>query len=164
MSIAVSDTNIFIDLLKTKLIDFLFEIEIPIHTTQEAFEQLSLRQQSQIIKFITGPHCISSFSDSEIAEISDAHFPQGLNYTDRTLFYYAQKNNAILILGDSKFHSFCLSKSLKAEDFFWLLETFMEKKLIDKRIAIMGLNKLMTINPRLPKQKCQTKLIEWNNL
>lgn len=159
--IAVSDANILIDLLKTELIHFLFELDISIHTTEVAFEQLTLKQQTQISKFITGPHIISTCTAEELVEIAKLNFPTGLEHTDRTLFYYAQKHNAILIVGDNKFHSYCLSQSLKVEDIFWLLDTFVERKLIDETTAIAGLKKLMIINPRLQQQKCQLKINEW---
>lgn len=159
--IALSDANILIDLLKTELIHFLFEIGIPIHTTESTFEQLTSKQQAQISKYITGPHIITSFSAEELIEIAELNFPSVLEQSDRTLFYYAQKNNAILIVGDNKFHSYCLSQSFKAEDIFWIFDTFIERKLIDKATAAASLKKLISINPRIQKQKSQMKINEW---
>jgi hypothetical protein len=40
MTVAVTDANIFIDLIKLDLIKYLFNINLTIHTTREVFDQL----------------------------------------------------------------------------------------------------------------------------
>jgi predicted nucleic acid-binding protein len=52
MRIAVIDTNIFIDLIKTELLPKLFETEFLIHTTAEVVNELLDHQQRALVDFI----------------------------------------------------------------------------------------------------------------
>jgi uncharacterized protein Smg (DUF494 family) len=52
MKIAITDANVFIDLLEADLIAFLFEIGYEIHTTLEVLNELFDEQQSTLHPFV----------------------------------------------------------------------------------------------------------------
>lgn len=49
--LAVTDANIFIDLIILGLIQHLFGLDIEIHTTREVFDQLTEHQKSALFEF-----------------------------------------------------------------------------------------------------------------
>ncbi len=51
MKIAITDANIFIDLIHIGLIDALFGIEVEIHTTINVVDELNAKQQQSLLKF-----------------------------------------------------------------------------------------------------------------
>lgn len=52
MKLAVTDANIFIDLIKLQLTGFLFNIDLEIHTTQEIVDQLTETQAATLQPFV----------------------------------------------------------------------------------------------------------------
>ncbi|NCU05114.1 MAG: hypothetical protein GXC73_14130, partial [Chitinophagaceae bacterium] len=52
MKIAITDANIFIDLIRLQMLHFLFKIELEITTTLEVFEELHEWQQKELQQFI----------------------------------------------------------------------------------------------------------------
>lgn len=46
MKIAVTDANIFIDLIEIEIFHFLFELGLEIHTTKAVYDQLIPEQQA----------------------------------------------------------------------------------------------------------------------
>ena len=54
MKLAVTDANIFIDLIKLQMLDYLFNIEMEIYTTVEIVDQLNTSQYENISSFYSG--------------------------------------------------------------------------------------------------------------
>jgi hypothetical protein len=99
--LAVTDANIFIDLIILGLIEHLFGLNIEIHTTREVFDQLTSRQKEILISYhVDGRLKVYDFSGEELAEIYTLDFPAGLEPADRTVFYYAKLLACLVISGE----------------------------------------------------------------
>ena len=89
--LAVTDANIFIDLIILELIGHLFGLYVEIHTAREVFDQLTAAQKKTLVIYYTnGILTIYDFSAEEITEVYALEFPAGLEPADRTVFYYAK--------------------------------------------------------------------------
>ena len=162
IKIAVTDANIFIDLIILELIAQLFKLKLEIHTTREVFDQLSVAQKLQMAVFEkTGQLVIYNFSVEEIIKLHALDMPRGLEPADRTVFYYASKVDAIVLSGDNKLRKYCESQGLKVFGIIWLFDQLVEKKLIDKPLATAKLEKLMSYNDRLPIEEIMKRLRKW---
>ncbi len=70
IQLAVTDANIFIDLIILELIEHLFGLDIEIHTTREVFDQLTTRQKEILNAYhLSGELTVYEFSEQEIEEI-----------------------------------------------------------------------------------------------
>jgi predicted nucleic acid-binding protein len=160
--LAVTDANVFIDLIILGLIRHLFELNIEIHTTREVFDQLTLRQKEVLsIYYNKGQLNIYDFSADEIIEIYNMAFPAGLETADRTVFYYAKRLACLVISGDNKLRKHCERKGLEVHGLIWIFDRIVELELIAKHTAVEKLEKLMSYNDRLPADELLKRLKKW---
>jgi rRNA-processing protein FCF1 len=160
--LAVTDANIFIDLIILELIEQLFGLDIKIHTTREVFDQLTTRQKEKLIAYhIDGMLTIYDFSVEELAEIYALEFPAGLEPADRTVFYYAKQLECLVISGDNKLRKHCERKGLEVHGLIWIFDHIVKLDLVPKNIALEKLEKLMSYNDRLPSDEILKRLKKW---
>lgn len=162
IKVAVTDANIFIDLIILELITQLFQLELHIHTTREVYDQLNNKQKAQLQSFCnSGQLLIYNFDAQEIAELQLLELPRGLEPADRTVYYYASKLNSIVLSGDNKLRKYCESKGLKVYGIIWLFDQLVELKLLHKPLATAKLEKLLGYNDRLPIEEIMKRLRKW---
>ena len=162
MKIAITDANIFIDLIKLSLLGCLFNLGIEIHTTREVYDQLNPTQKSFAEGFVqAGVLHIYNFNIQQLQEINSLQFPAGLEMADRTVYYYSTLTEAIVLSGDRKLRTFCLNKNIDVKGILWLFDNFIEKNLISKAEAAKKLEHLLSFNDRLPMDECQRRIQLW---
>lgn len=162
MRIAVTDANIFIDLIKLDLLDCMFGLDMEIHTTREVFDQLNAEQSAIAETFLhTGELHVYNFSWAELQEIYDLDCPKGLETADKTVYYYSTKVEAIVLSGDKKLRTFCLNKKLDVKGILWLFDQFVEKEILTKGAAAERIEFLLSFNNRLPIDECEHRLKIW---
>lgn len=162
IKVAVTDANIFIDLIILELHAYFFQLECHIHTTREVFDQLNTGQKQKIQQFCdSGQLLIYNFNSEEIAELYLLDLPKGLEPADRTVYYYAGKLKAVVLSGDNKLRKFCESKGLKVYGIIWLFDQLVEKGLLDNATAVVKLEKLLDYNDRLPVEEIMKRLKKW---
>jgi len=163
MRIAVIDTNIFIDLIKTGLLQKLFETEFLIHTTAEVVNELLDHQQQALIDFIRDKNLIvSSLSSAEITALELKGIPAGLSPVDMGIFFYAKSQENYLVLSnDNLLRKVCLAHQIEVHGILWLMDLFLENKLCKKTTLYTSLQSLLRGFNRLPANECKKRLIEW---
>lgn len=124
MNIAITDANIFIDLLKLDLIDQLFNCGYSIYTTTEVFDELHDDQQSVLLEFREQKKLTIYFlSETERALMDSSQFSKGLSYVDRTVIILGVISKALIVTGDGALRKTCQQKqfALKFAGFFGFL-------------------------------------------
>ncbi len=163
MKVAITDANIFIDLIRLELLDCLFKINLEIHTTREVYDQLNPTQKAIAEEFVLSEALkVYNFSPQEFQEVNQLDCPAGLEMADRTVYYYSQKIAALVLSGDKKLRTFCKAQELEVRGILWLLDKFVEQRLITKTVAIEKLTLLLSFNDRLPVDECQQRLKLWS--
>lgn len=163
MKVAITDANIFIDLIRLGLLGCLFNIGLEIHTTREVYDQLNTKQKGVAEGFVqAGVLMVYNFTFQEWQEISLLDCPAGLEMADRTVYYYSQKIAALVLSGDKKLRTFCTAQELEVRGILWLLDKFVEQGLITKAVAIEKLTLMLSFNDRLPVDECQQRLRLWS--
>ncbi|WP_316794426.1 hypothetical protein [Pedobacter frigoris] len=162
MKIAVTDANIFIDLIKLDLISYLFKLNLEIHTTREVYDQLHAGQQEKLSAFLlSGDLLVYNFNVDEIAEIYRLEMPKGLEPADRSVYYYAAKLKLTVLSGDNKLRKFCTSKRLEVKGILWLIRSIVESDLITRENGKSKIEHLISYNDRLPMEECTNMIKEW---
>jgi rRNA-processing protein FCF1 len=162
MKIAITDANIFIDLIKLELFGCLFKLNFEIHTTREVYDQLK-SEQKIIAKTYedNGLLKIRDFTFEELSDIYEMECPSGLELADKTVYYYSTKTEAIVLSGDQKLRKFCLLKKIEVKGLIWLFDEFIARQLISKSIAIEKMEHLLSFNDRLPMAECHSRILNW---
>lgn len=164
MKIAVTDTNIFIDLIKTNLLINLFKIGVSITTTVEVINELLEYQQAVLSPFIeSGNLIVSDFSADDIRLIERWPIPRGLSVVDAGLFLFAKTGGNYLILtNDQLLRNTCQHYHIEVHGMLWLMDLFFEKRLSTGLELCEALNLLMKGFHRLPVLECKNRLIKWS--
>ncbi len=162
MKIAVTDANIFIDLIKLQMLTLLFDIGLDIQTTREIIDQLREDQLSILNPFIlAGILQVHHFSDTELLEVIQFTAPRALEIADKSVAWLSIKLRAVVLTGDGPLRKFCESQKLEVKGIIWLFDTLVEKKLIVHAQAAEKMRILTGFNSRLPKETCAERIRKW---
>ncbi len=162
MVIAVTDANIFIDLIRLEMLNYLFDLEVEIHTTYEVYNQLNKDQELIAQKFVQNNSLtIYSFSIEELNEIFDLDCPAGLELADKTVFYYASKTNGIVLSGDDKLRKFCIKQHHDVKGIIWIFDQLLELNILSPTFLSSKLEQLTQFNTRLPMSECEKRIQNW---
>ena len=162
MKLAVTDANIFIDLIKMEILGYLFNIGIEIHTTVEILDQLNEPQRQILNQYIQSLK-VTKFTAQELQQATAMPAPAALEFPDKSVVFLALKLEASVLTGDGPLRKFCTSKHLDVRGIIWLFDTFLEQELISYQIAIDKMKLLMSFNDRLPKNECLERLKKWED-
>ena len=163
MKIAITDANIFIDLIETEMLGFLFDLEMEIHSTYEVYNQLNAGQEKLTQNFVQSKVLfLYSFSYEELLEIASLEFPSGLEMADRSVFYYATKINGIILTGDRKLKKYCERNHQQVKGIIWLFDQILEKELLPPDQLTAKMELLLKINSRLPYDECHARIAKWS--
>jgi len=162
MKLAVTDANIFIDLIELKLISCLFNCGMDIYTSQEVMDQLRDDQLVQLEPFCNaGTLRVVLFSATEIQEILALPCPRSLEFADKSVIYLARLKGATVLTGDAPLRKYCASNHLPVLGILGLFDLFCDVGQITTAVAAERLTYLMSFNGRLPKHECEHRLSKW---
>ena len=163
MKVAVTDANIFIDLIFLDLIDHLFELDLELYTTHEVIEELNESQQK------IGRHYQSSkrlgvlvIEEIELISQLPKHIPiNKLSFADLTVFHFAMKMNTGVLTGDSLLRKISEKRGLDVHGIIWVFDKMVEFELISAIKAAGKLESLLNFNKRLPVHECHLRIKKW---
>lgn len=98
---------------------------------------------------------------TEIAPIESVKSIKALSDSDKTVLYLAQHLGAFILSGDGVIRRIAGIQKIELHGVFWLLDKFLNGKLITKKQACQQLKKLMEYNKRLPLDECNKRISEW---
>lgn len=160
MKIAITDANIFIDLIYVELIDDLFGIEVEIHTTINVVDELNTKQQHVLQKF-TKKAVLTIHSQEGLNVPKGIKSNRSLSDSDKSVFGLAIQLDAFILTGDRVIRQVSGFQKIEVHGILWLFDQFLEKKLISKKNAIQHLKALMAYNRRLPTTECEQRINDW---
>ncbi len=163
MKVVISDTNIFIDLLSVDLLDAFLELPIEVQTTDFVLMELNHEQLSIIeSKIELNIIKVNSADENELEEITHLQRSKpNLSIEDFSVFYFAKKNDAVILTGDKAFRTFVEKKKMDVKGVLWVFDEIEKNAMIKSRELAESLEKLTRINPRLPKEECKKRITSW---
>ena len=165
MKIAVTDANIFIDLIKLQWLGYLFNIELEIYSTREVIDELNDSQLERVTAFIQSKQlAVYYFSSDEWEQIVEMNAPASLTPEDKSVVFLAIQLQAEVLSGDNPLRKFCEKQKLEVKGILWLFDRFVELKMVTPNIAIEQMNYLLSFNNRLPALDCQSRLKRWEEM
>lgn len=162
MRIAITDANIFIDLDYLGAQDKLFVLDLEIHTTQEVIDELDDHQAEYLLKYeadnLLVIHCMDQ---DEIQDSGNLKLPKGLSPTDRSVFLYAQKIEAMVLTADMALRKALKQANHEVHGIIWLFDTWVERKILGHHEAAELLERLVEFNTWLPMKECVDRITAW---
>ena len=113
MKLAITDANIFIDLIKLQILPLLFCIDMEIHTSKEIVDQLIDQQAEEVNIFINkGRLNVHLFSAAEFQEILDFEAPRALEIADKSVAWLQHRRETLKTKRYKTVHEVCGSGQL----------------------------------------------------
>lgn len=162
MKLAVTDANIFIDLIKLQMLALLFRIDMEIHTTKEIVDQLNDHQLVSLTQFIESQHLqLHYLSATQLQEVIALAAPRSLDLADKSVAWLSLRLAAMVLTGDGPLRKYCQAKQLEVKGIIWLFDKFVEKGLVKPLLAAEKMESLIQFNNRLPKEECSHRIQLW---
>jgi len=162
MKLAVTDANIFIDLIKLQMLALLFNIDMEIHTTKEIVDQLNDDQLLHLTKFIDSQDLrVHYLSALQLKEVIDLAAPRALELADKSVAWLSLQLAATVLTGDGPLRKFCQTMHLEVRGIIWLFDAIVEKGLVNPLSAAEKMESLLGFNSRLPKDECSHRIQQW---
>jgi len=160
MKVAVTDANIFIDIIHIGLHGRLFSLGFQVHTSLRVFDELNESQKQLLRKFVDRGDLTINNCD-EISSVESVRIVRGLSNSDKEMIYLARHLNAMILSGDGLVRKVTGIQNIEVHVIFWLLDRFIEERFITKKQANKKLKELMVYNKRLPSDECNKRLSTW---
>ncbi len=161
MKIAITDANIFIDLIYIELLDELFDIELELHTTINVVSELNDAQQKALLKYSKKSR-LTLHSQEEFSIPEAIRKSKKLSDSDKSVFSLALELDAFILTGDGVIRKVSGIQKIEVHGMLWLFDRFLERKCISKKKALQLLKVLMKFNKRLPVNECEERIIRWS--
>ena len=165
--IVVSDTNIFIDLVKLELLGDFFSLPWDIHTTDFVISELEVpEQKAAVTAFIKRKKLtVGKLDAEEVGIIVERSEETGgkISITDFSVCHYAQKNNYTLLTGDMNLRKVAIKENISVHGILFLFDEFVKHAILPPEFAADTLKKLKEINTRLPLDDVNTRINKWEN-
>ena len=167
-SIVVSDTNIFIDLVKLDLLGDFFLLPWDIHTTDFVINELTdPEQNAAVTAFIKRNRLtVGKLSAEEVGEVVDKSNETGgrISITDFSVCHYAKKNGYTLLTGDRNLRKVATAEGISVHGILFLFDELVAHAILPPRLAVEIITKLKGINTRLPFDEVDSRIKYWNSM
>ena len=165
MKVVVNDTNIFIDLYESGLLDKLFELPLEIHTVDVLLPELIKDGQREIVaSYIEkGLIHLHSLSIDEVIAVQDwmDKATGNVSYVDCAVWYYAHQNCYTLLTGDGQLRRQAEASGVEVHGILYLLDLIADYGIIPKYKLADKLRDQMARNSRLPRGECLARITKW---
>lgn len=165
MKIIINDANILIDLVHLNLMDEFIQLQLELKTTDFVFEELNEDQKIVIEKFINSEHIelITTEQEEDFESITTIlENSSGLSFEDCSVWHYANKLNGILLSGDGKLRKQAMANGVLVKGILYVFDQLLISDLISFDNAIEKLEQLYQINPRLPINLKNERIMTWS--
>lgn len=163
MILLVNDAGILIDLLKADLIESFFGLGYECHVTDMVAAEVKEENATQLDNFFnTGRLIKKTFEFEELLQIQAMEIRhKALSIPDCSCLYLSQKLSATLLTGDAALRRIARQNNIRVHGLLWVFDELLRHRLISVIVACEKLERLISINPRLPMDECEKRLIKW---
>ncbi len=165
--VVVNDTNVFIDLYSIGLLVEFFSLPWEVHTTDLVMLELERQwQNEEVSQYRTkGQLHIPLFSEREVRIIGEMKIKYekttNVSLADCSVWYYARKNNYILLTGDRKLRGISSLDGVEVHGILFVFKQLVAHGILSPLQAVDKLILLYSINPRLPKAEFESLIKLW---
>jgi len=166
MRIIINDANILIDLVHLGLMNEFIQLKLELKTTDFILEELNEDQKIIIERYINSEHLklITTESTEDFESIVNIlENSSGLSFEDCSVWHYANKFNGILLSGDGKLRKQATAGGISVKGILYVFDQLLLNNLIGFDYAIEKLEQLYEINPRLPVNSKNERILNWSS-
>lgn len=153
MKIIITDTNVFIDLIRSDALVHFFQLNYEICTTDLVVEEIKLPDQKQQLEIFSS-NGLLKIIELDAAEIQAAvELPTQSNLkriTDKSVLLKAIHLQCLVLSGDGDLRRECIRNGLEVHGSIWVIREIWVVGLTDRELLLRMLDELRK-NTRLPE-------------
>lgn len=164
MEIVVNDTNILIDLYNSGLLPYCKRLNLEFRTLDVVMNEIEVPDQQKAIQSIIDDGTLTVFplSGAQIGtvlqKVAEYQGACNLSVVDISVMVYAIENNCRLLTGDKKLKEKAILENVNVSGILFLTDMLMTDSSISNAEMITALEKLLSSNNRLPKNKIKERI------
>ena len=166
MEIVVNDTNILIDLAKADLLRFCPLMSLEFHTLDLIVEEVEDDEQRRAVDVLVseGALKVRSLSGKQMMTVMEkVEAYEGkcnLSPEDISVLVYAKENGFRLLTGDKTLRTKAIDDGVRVSGILYLTDRMLDDNLVTAEEMISILQRLLTVNNRLPKRSIEERIEE----
>ena len=166
MEIVVNDTNILIDLAKADLLRFCPLMSLEFHTLDLIVEEVEDDEQRRAVDVLVseGALKVRSLSGKQMMTVMEkVEAYEGkcnLSPEDISVLVYAKENDFRLLTGDKTLRTKAIDDGVRVSGILYLTDRMLDDNLVTAEEMISILQRLLTVNNRLPKRSIEERIEE----
>ena len=166
MEIVVNDTNILIDLAKADLLRFCPLMSLEFHTLDVIVEEVEDYEQRRAVDELVaeGTLKVRSLSGKQMMTVMEkVEAYEGkcnLSPEDISVLVYAKENDFRLLTGDKTLRTKAIDDGVTVSGILYLTDRMLDDNLVTAEEMISILQRLLTVNKRLPKKSIEERIKE----
>ena len=166
MKILVNDTNIFIDMQALGLLRKMCKLPYRIHTVDFVINEIVTPDCITEIKRLVelGLIEVRTFTAPEVATIAIEHSQittGNLSFPDVAVCRHAIENDCSLITGDKQLRKYAEEQNVEVHGVLFIFDEMVAHAIIPPSDGALMLQRLMSINARLPRKEIETRILTW---
>ena len=157
--ILVSDTNIWIDLHHSKLLEKVFQLPHQFVTTDFVWRELrkppgaQLQDMGLVIEAISGDETLKLFGLKQTLNNS--------SLADVSCYFMARERGWTLLTNDGALRKSGRRASLDVRGVLWILDELEHQKILSPAELFTALTAMLKAGARLPEDECDKRLARW---
>ena len=154
----ITDTNVFIDLIKAGAMEYFMQLDYRILTTGFVVNEINHPEQKATLERCLTPERVEiiEFSGEEMMNILRFRTRRNLKrLTDKSVLFLAVQRKCPLLSGDGDLRKEAQDNGLTVFGSLWVITQLVEQAICTPQTAIILLKRLERCNPRLPKKKME---------
>ena len=169
MEIIISDTNVLIDLSDVDLLESCKLLDISFQTVDFVINEITDDAQSQAVQQLvnSGFLKINSFSNTDMLDLfkycSTIGDVSNLSLTDCAVLLFAKSIGGRLLTGDKALKNKAIQEGVDVSGILYLTDMMVDNKVVEKTKMADYLEKLISINGRLPKSLILERIESYRN-
>ena len=166
MEIVVNDTNILIDLARADLLRLCPLMSLEFHTLDVIVEEVEDYEQRRAVDELVaeGTLKVRSLSGKQMMTVMEkVEAYEGkcnLSPEDISVLVYAKENDFRLLTGDKTLRTKAIDDGVTVSGILYLTDRMLDDNLVTAEEMISILQRLLTVNKRLPKKSIEERIKE----
>lgn len=166
--LVVSDTNIFIDLIRMGLLGDFFLLPFEISTVDFVIRELKKTGQKDAVMAFEARKrlTIIKFSTAEIEDIFNLQQSAygNVSFQDCSIWFCAKKLSACILTGDMALTKNARADQIEVHGLLYVLDQLVQYGIIPPELVADKLEKLARENKWLPEKTVEGLIIKWRSI
>ena len=158
--VIINDTNIWIDLKLTNIIEKVFLLPYELAVPDILYNDELKDMDGELLE-ANGIKIIEMTNDEVVETAERSGMTNRVSFNDLTTLVVAKSRGYILVTGDGNLRKIAKSENVELRGTIWLIDEMVSNNILDIGESALICKKLLQLKRRLPKEELQLRIKRW---